>query len=99
MNITKFSEGKHIIDFSATWCNPCKQVAPFFEQYSQQFNTIVFHKIDIDDEPEITNDFGVDILPTFIAIVDGEEIARYSGPNQTILLKLINQLADYSSLN
>lgn len=54
-----------IIDFYATWCGPCKQVAPLLEQLSQEYaGQIHVYKVDVDKEPELAQQFGIQSIPT-----------------------------------
>ena len=54
-----------IIDFYATWCGPCKQVAPLLEELSKEYaGQIVVYKVDVDKEPELASDFGIQSIPT-----------------------------------
>ncbi|MEG1538897.1 MAG: thioredoxin [Muribaculaceae bacterium] len=70
-----------VIDFSATWCGPCKQFAPIFDAANQKFSkTINFVKIDIDENTELTQQYGVESIPTVIFLsADGKEINRTVG--------------------
>lgn len=54
-----------IIDFYATWCGPCKQVAPLLEQLSKEYaGQIYVYKVDVDKEPELAQQFGIQSIPT-----------------------------------
>ncbi|MEG2401619.1 MAG: thioredoxin [Muribaculaceae bacterium] len=70
-----------VIDFSATWCGPCKQFAPIFDAVNQKFSkTINFVKIDIDENTELAQQYGVESIPTVIFLsADGKEINRTVG--------------------
>lgn len=77
------SDGKLIVvDFSATWCMPCKLIAPVFDEMSSpdgEFANIVFVKIDVDEVPELAERFQVQAMPTFLFMRNSEEIDRFSG--------------------
>ena len=54
-----------IIDFYATWCGPCKMVAPILEDLAKEYNgKINFYKVDVDAEPEIAAAYGIQSIPT-----------------------------------
>ena len=77
------SDGKLIVvDFSATWCMPCKLIAPVFDEMSSpdgEFANIIFVKIDVDEVPELAERFQVQAMPTFLFMRNSEEIDRFSG--------------------
>lgn len=58
-----------IVDFSATWCPPCRQLKPIFEKLAEDFRgRITFVTIDVDDNPEISSSYGVTNIPTLLFI-------------------------------
>ena len=77
------SDGKLIVvDFSATWCMPCKLIAPVFDEMSSpdgEFANVIFVKIDVDEVPELAERFQVQAMPTFLFMRNSEEIDRFSG--------------------
>ena len=75
---------KEILYFSAEWCGPCKTLAPRMERLSNQIN---YRKIDMDQNQELSSEFGVRNIPTLILIQDGEAINRLVGlqSEETIL--------------
>ena len=68
------------IDFWATWCGPCRMMAPVVEELAQSMGEVVkVCKIDIDQNPELAEKYGVMSIPTFIVIKNGSETARIVG--------------------
>ena len=68
------------IDFWATWCGPCRMMAPVVEELAQSMGEVVkVCKIDIDQNPELAEKYGVMSIPTFIVIKNGSETARTVG--------------------
>lgn len=56
-----------VIDFYATWCGPCKAVAPILEEFSERYKgQIDFYKVDVDAEPALSQLFGIRSIPTFL---------------------------------
>ena len=53
-----------VVDFFATWCGPCKMLAPVLEQAADQIKDVTFYKVDIDEEQELTNQFKIMSVPT-----------------------------------
>jgi len=71
-------EGKSIVDIYATWCGPCKMLAPLFEKVSTQHEDIKFIKICADDEPGVA-EWNVSSIPALIFFKDGQEMGRITG--------------------
>jgi thioredoxin 1 len=81
-NILKESEGKLIVvDFSASWCMPCKMIAPMFDEManSDEYKDIIFVKIDVDENPETSEKYQIMSMPTFLFIKNYEVVDRFSG--------------------
>ena len=71
----KYQGGKPaIVDFYATWCGPCKAMAPVMEELAKQYaDSVCFYKIDVDKQPELSSLFGITSIPTFLFIpVEGD---------------------------
>lgn len=82
-----------VVDFYATWCPPCKMLAPIMEELAEQAKDYEVAKIDIDQAIDIANDFGVMSIPTLIFFKNGNEIQRLVGfRNKDELLDEINNL-------
>jgi len=71
--------GAVVIDFFATWCGPCKRIAPTYEKLSESLLSIVFLKVDVDESPELVNEFDISAMPTFVFLKDGKEVKRVEG--------------------
>jgi thioredoxin 1 len=70
---------KELLHFTATWCQPCKQMEPLLENFVSKNLDIEYNKIDVSDEFDDAVEYGVRGIPTFIAVVDGKEISRHTG--------------------
>ena len=70
---------KHVLYFTADWCNPCKKVKPIVEQLNHDQIVAKFFIIDADTESEMVSDFGVKSIPTFILIENNVETDRVTG--------------------
>lgn len=69
-----------LADFYAVWCLPCKMLAPTIEEihneYNDYFETV---KVNVDENPELTEYYGVSGIPALLLFKDGKEILRMSG--------------------
>ena len=54
------------VDFYADWCGPCKMVGPVLEEISKDYTDIKFVKVNVDDNPEIAQQYGIMSIPTMI---------------------------------
>ena len=95
LNTESFNEklknvkGVMMVDFFATWCGPCRMLAPILEEVSQE-STAEIYKVDIDESEDLARSYGIMAVPTMIVFVDGKEVERFSGymPKSQILSKL-----------
>lgn len=69
---------RHILYFTADWCNPCKKVKPIVEELNRD-SAIKFQFIDVDSEMEMAKKCNVKSVPTFIVIENGSELTRATG--------------------
>ncbi|WP_349401969.1 thioredoxin [Candidatus Phytoplasma solani] len=72
-------KGLVLVDFFATWCSPCRKLAPILHEVAQETQDIFFVKIDIDLFRQLTIEQRVSSFPTLILYKDQEEVARRMG--------------------
>ncbi len=85
-----------IIDFWASWCGPCKMMAPVFEELSNEFEgTLKFAKLSTEEEPMLASQFGIQGIPTLAVFLKGKEVNRIVGfaPKQVMKQK-INEILE-----
>ncbi|KAL8918139.1 MAG: hypothetical protein Q9172_005542 [Xanthocarpia lactea] len=68
-----------IIDCMATWCAPCKMIAPEIVKMSNTHPAARFYKLDIDEVPEVAQELGVRAMPTFIIFKDKQKVGEVVG--------------------
>lgn len=69
-----------LVDFWAGWCGPCRALAPTFEKLAEKYgNEVLFAKLDVDELPEITGQFGIQSIPTLLLFEGGEVVAQLVG--------------------
>ena len=86
------TEGYVLIDFGATWCGPCKAIAPFFNSLKDKYPSIKFLKIDIDENQEMARKYNINNIPAFILFKDGLEKDRLVGANKVKLEEMVSSL-------
>lgn len=78
--VTQYTATPVLVDFHATWCGPCKDLAPRLEQMASDYTTkLKVVKVDIDRDPEIAERFRVQGVPTLVLLKNGTEVARTVG--------------------
>lgn len=82
------SEKKVLIDFYATWCEPCKKLSPVLEEVAGEHDEIKLIKIDVDKNPKLAEKFNIEAMPTLVVLENGEEVTRSVGVISK--LKIIN---------
>lgn len=68
-----------LLDFFATWCGPCKMLAPILDDIAQEREDIKVCKVDVDQEPELAAQYGVSSIPTLFVIEKGEIVNQSLG--------------------
>lgn len=83
-----------LVDFWATWCNPCRMLAPILEELAQEYEgKVKFCKIDVDENGDLAAMYGIVSIPTLILLRGGKEIERISG------LRPLDDLAEFLDAN
>ena len=79
-----------LIDFSAVWCGPCRMVAPIVDEIAEENPLIKVCKVDVDEEPELAQAFGVSSIPMLVVVKNGKITASAVGarPKESIILLL-----------
>ena len=70
---------KVFLDFYADWCPPCKAMTPTIEELEKENPSVTFKKIDIEKEQELSQQYKVMSIPTYVIEEDGKEVSRYNG--------------------
>ncbi len=85
-------EGKVVLlDFYADWCGPCRMVSPIVEQIAQEYPQIVVGKINVDEQPMLSAQFGVMSIPTLVVMKDGEAVETMVGArSKASILKMLS---------
>ncbi|XP_043099804.1 thioredoxin [Puntigrus tetrazona] len=81
-----------VVDFTATWCGPCQNIAPIFKGMSEDEanKNVVFLKVDVDDAQDVASFCDIKCMPTFHFYKNGKKIDEFSGSNHDKLKEKIN---------
>ena len=81
------SDKKVLLDFWAPWCAPCRMVVPLVEEIAEERPDIKVGKVNVDEQMELANQFGVMSIPTLVVLENGKIISKSMGakPKKAIL--------------
>lgn len=97
-NVLEFTDGNFkseviesdqpvLVDFWATWCGPCKMIAPTIEQLASDYHGKArIGKVDIDQNQEVAMQHGIQAIPTILIFKNGEVVNRFQGVSPKVAL-------------
>ncbi len=72
-------KGIVLVDFFATWCGPCKMLAPILEELDVELKDVKIVKVDVDESPEVSTKYGIQSIPTMKLFKDGQDMQTLVG--------------------
>ncbi len=80
-----------LIDFFADWCGPCRMVSPIIDEIAEESSDYKVCKVNVDEEPELAQKFGVSSIPTIAVVKNGEISAISAGAKpKSAILEMLN---------
>ncbi len=73
------ARGLTVVDFWASWCGPCRLLSPIVEELAGEMPEVNFAKVNVDDEPDLANRFGINAIPTLVFLKGGTQVAQSVG--------------------
>jgi len=88
-----------LADFGATWCGPCRAMAPFFADQAAQWPHVDFLRVDIDELPALATEFGVTSVPCFVFLRNNTMLGKVMGADRNAVLQALQALAPPPTLD
>ena len=86
------SEKPVLLDFWAAWCGPCRMVSPIVDEIAEENPQYLVGKVNVDEEPELAEAFGISSIPTLVVIKDGKVVSQSVGVrNKEQILSLLSK--------
>jgi len=72
-------KGIVFVDFYADWCGPCKMTGPILEELAKEKKEMKFVKVNVDENPELTSQYQIFSIPTFVVFKEGKMVSQFVG--------------------
>lgn len=82
--------GLVIVDFFATWCGPCKMIAPMLDKFSNEYSQAKFVKVDVDELGLLAQKYEISSMPTILLFKDGQQVDKIIGANPAAIKQKIS---------
>lgn len=85
--------GPCIVDFYATWCGPCKALSPVLDRMAKKYKgKVTIYKVDIDQEPAVSNAYNIESIPTLLLCSDGQIEMMSGAPDEDTLDEMMSMM-------
>ena len=83
-----------LVDFFAVWCGPCKMMAPSIDELANEYDgKAVIGKMDVDENPQVAEKFGIQSIPTLIFFKNGEPVKQFVGvKSKDVLAETLDEI-------
>ncbi|CAM8967721.1 unnamed protein product [Rhodiola kirilowii] len=79
-------QGKIVVAmFTASWCAPCKEIQPFYQQLASKYQNLSFSTVDVDELAEFSSSWDIKATPTFFFLKDGRQVEKHVGADKSEL--------------
>ncbi|XWS14526.1 hypothetical protein CRYUN_Cryun35bG0017400 [Craigia yunnanensis] len=89
LQLANASKKLMVVDFTASWCGPCRAIAPLLAEIAKKLPAVIFLKVDVDELQRVAQDWAIEAMPTFIFLKEGNIVDKVVGANKDQLQRKI----------